>query len=104
MLRNQQVQTSRTIRNSKLDNIISDNEEETHMLIDVAISEDRNVINKETEKILIYKDLTIEIQRMSNVKNENDTTSNNNNNNNNKGNWDHLKIIQRIPEQHTGKA
>jgi hypothetical protein len=29
------------------------------MLIDVAISGDRNVIKKETEKILKYKDLTI---------------------------------------------
>jgi hypothetical protein len=40
------------------------------MLIDVAISRDRNVIKKESEKILKYKDLTIEIQRMSNVKTE----------------------------------
>jgi len=40
------------------------------MLIDVAISGDRNVIKKETEKILKYKDLTIEIQRMWNVKTE----------------------------------
>jgi len=38
------------------------------MLLDVAISEDRNMIKKETEKILRYKDITIEIQRMSNVK------------------------------------
>jgi hypothetical protein len=38
------------------------------MSIDVAISGDRNVIKKEAEKILIYKDLTIEIQRMWNVK------------------------------------
>ena len=38
------------------------------MLIDVAISGDRNMIKKETEKILNYKDLTIEIQRMWNVK------------------------------------
>jgi len=38
------------------------------MLIDVAISRDRNVIKKEAEKILKYKDLTIEIQRMWNVK------------------------------------
>jgi hypothetical protein len=29
------------------------------MLIDVAISEDRNMIKKEAEKILRYKDLTI---------------------------------------------
>jgi hypothetical protein len=40
------------------------------MLIDVAISGDRNVIKKEAEKILVlkYEDLTIEIQRMWNVK------------------------------------
>ena len=38
------------------------------MLIDVAISRERNVIKKEAEKIRKYKDLTIEIQRMWNVK------------------------------------
>jgi len=38
------------------------------MLMDVAISGYRNVIKKEAEKILKYKDLTIEIQRMWNVK------------------------------------
>jgi len=38
------------------------------MLIDVAISGDRNVIKRETEKIIKYKNLTIEIQRMWNVK------------------------------------
>jgi hypothetical protein len=38
------------------------------MLIDVAISGDRNVIKKEAKKILKYKDLTIEIQRMWKVK------------------------------------
>jgi hypothetical protein len=38
------------------------------MLIDVAISGDRIVIKKESKKILKYKDLIIEIQRMWNVK------------------------------------
>jgi len=38
------------------------------LLIDVAISGDRNVIKREAEKILKYEDLTIEIQRMWNVK------------------------------------
>jgi hypothetical protein len=38
------------------------------MLTDVAIPGDRNVIKKEAEMILKYKDLTIEIQRMWNVK------------------------------------
>jgi hypothetical protein len=38
------------------------------MLIDAAIPGDRNVIQKEAEKILKYKELTIEIQRMWNAK------------------------------------
>jgi len=38
------------------------------MLIDVAISGNRNVTKKEAEKILKYIDLAIEIQRMWNVK------------------------------------
>ena len=38
------------------------------MLIGVAISGDRNAIKKEAKKILKYKDLKIEIQRMWNVK------------------------------------
>jgi len=38
------------------------------LIIDVAIPGDRNVIKKEAEKSLKYKDLTIEIQRMWNVK------------------------------------
>ena len=38
------------------------------MLIDVAVPGDRNVIKKETEMILKYKDLILEIQCMWNVK------------------------------------
>ena len=68
ILWNQQVQNDRTIPNNKPDIIISDNEKRTYMLIDVAISGDRNVIKKEAEKILKYKDLTKEIQRMWNLK------------------------------------
>jgi hypothetical protein len=37
------------------------------VLIDFTVSGDRNVIKKEAEQILKYKDLTIEIQRMWNV-------------------------------------
>ena len=51
-----------------MDVIISDNEKGTRMLIDVAISGDRNVNRKEAENILIYKNLKTEIQRMWNVK------------------------------------
>jgi hypothetical protein len=56
------------IPNNKPDIIIRDNEKGTCMLIDVVISGDRNVIKKEAEKILKYKDLTTEIQRVWNVK------------------------------------
>jgi hypothetical protein len=38
------------------------------MLINVAIPGDRNVIQKEAENILKYKNLAVEIQRMWNVK------------------------------------
>jgi len=38
------------------------------MLIDVAIPGDKNVIEKEAKKILKYKDLIIEIERVWNVK------------------------------------
>ena len=68
MLWNQQIQTDRTIPNNKPDIIIRDKEKGTCMLIDVAISGDRNVLKKEVEKILKYEDLTKEIQRMWNVK------------------------------------
>jgi hypothetical protein len=38
------------------------------LLIDVAVPSDRNVIQKESEKKLKYKNLSIEIQRMWNMK------------------------------------
>ena len=96
ILWNQQVQTDRTIPNNKPDIIIRDNEKGTCMLIDVAISGDRNVIKKEAEKILKYKDLTIKIQRIWNVKNKSDTS-------NNRGDWGYFEVIQEICEQHTRK-
>jgi hypothetical protein len=68
ILRNQQVQTDRPIRNNKPDIIICDNEKGTCVLMDIAISEKRKVIKKEAEKILTYKDLAKEIERMWNVK------------------------------------
>jgi hypothetical protein len=45
--------------NNNPDIIIRDNKKRTCMLIDVVISGDRNLIKKEAEKILKYKDLTI---------------------------------------------
>jgi len=66
------------------------------MLIDVAITGDRNVIKKEAEKILQYEELKIEVQCMWNVKTKSDTG-------NNGGGWNRFKIIHTISEQHTGK-
>ena len=65
---NQQVQTDRTIPNNKPDVIIRNNKEGTCMLIDAAIPGNRCVFKKEAEKILKYKDLIMEVQRMWNVK------------------------------------
>ena len=97
ILWNQQVQTDRTIHNNKPDFIICDNEKRTCMLIDVANPRDRNVIKKEAEKILKYKDLTIEIQRMWNVKTKVIPVII-------RYDWDHFKVIQKIREQHTRKS
>jgi hypothetical protein len=68
ILWNQQVHTDRTIPNNKPYIIIRDNGKGTCVLIDLAIPGDRNVIKKEAKKILKYKDLIIEIQRMWNIK------------------------------------
>ena len=97
ILWNQQVRTDRTVPNNKLDIIIRDNNQGTCMLIDVAILGDRNVIKKEAQKILKYKDLIIKIQSMWNVKAKVITG-------NNGGDWSHFKITRTIPEQQTSKA
>jgi hypothetical protein len=48
--------------------LIHNNNNNNNMLIDVPVPGDRNVIKKVAEKILKYKDLIKEIQRMWNVK------------------------------------
>ena len=68
ILWNQQVQNGRTTPNNKPDIIIRDNEKGTCMLIDVAISGDRNVVKKEAKKILKYTNFTIVTQPMWTVK------------------------------------
>jgi hypothetical protein len=64
ILWNQQVQSNRTIPNNKADIVIRVNEKRTCMLKDAAFYGDRNMIKKEAEKIVKYKDLTIEIQHL----------------------------------------
>jgi hypothetical protein len=67
ILWNQQVWNSRTTPNNKLEVKIHEIKKVACMLIDSAISGDRNVIKKEAEKILKHKDFIIEIQCMWNV-------------------------------------
>ena len=62
------MRTYRTIPNNKPDIIVRDNKQGTCMLRDFAIPRERNVIKKEAEKILKYKDLVIEVPRVWNVK------------------------------------
>jgi hypothetical protein len=50
------------------DIIIKNKKDKTCLLIDVAIPSDKNVIQKEAKKKLKYKNLSIEIQRMWNMK------------------------------------
>jgi ribosome-associated translation inhibitor RaiA len=51
ILWNKKVQTDRTIPNNKPEIIVRDNENSAYMLIDFAISGERNVNKKEAEKI-----------------------------------------------------
>ena len=55
ILWNQQVQTDITIPNNKRGILNRNNGKRICMLIDVAISGDRNVIRKEAKKIIKYK-------------------------------------------------
>jgi len=61
------TQTEKFTANSP-DIIIKNKKEKTCTLIDVAISADRYVVQKEAEKKLKYKRLCTEIQRMWNLK------------------------------------
>jgi len=60
--------TNRTIPSNKPDIITHDNKKGTCMLIDAAIPRDGNVMKKEAEKILKYKDLITQIQCTWNLK------------------------------------
>ena len=62
------MQRDGTFLKNKPDVIIRYHKEGTCTLIDVTISGGRKVVKAAAEEILKYKDLTIEIQRMWNVK------------------------------------
>ena len=68
------------------------------MLIDVVICGDRNEVKKDAEKILKYKDLIKKNRNAVHVECESKIDTGNN-----RGDWNHLKITQTVPEQHTGK-
>jgi hypothetical protein len=65
---NQQAKTDRIIPNNKPDTIIRDSGKGKCLLINIAISRDRNAINKKAEKDLKCKDLTKETQCRWNTK------------------------------------
>jgi hypothetical protein len=64
VLWNQGVQTDREVLANRPDIIIKNTKNKFCLLIDVAVPLDRNVIQKESENKLKYKNLSIEIQRM----------------------------------------
>ena len=64
------MQTDTNIRDNKPNILISDYEIGARLLKDTDMSGDKNVIKRQTERILKCKDLTIDIARyMWNVKN-----------------------------------
>jgi hypothetical protein len=60
--------TNREVLAYRPDLIIKNKTDEIFLLTDIVIPSDRNVIHKEAEKKLKYKNLSIEIQRMWNTK------------------------------------
>jgi hypothetical protein len=68
LLQNQGLQTDREGLANRPDIIIKNMLGKICLLIDVAVPLDRNVIQKESEKKLKYKNLSTEIQQMWNMK------------------------------------
>lgn len=63
-----QVQTDRAITANKPNIVVQNKKQKTCIIIDVAIPSDYNIIQKEVEKKLKYKDLQIQLQRLCNIK------------------------------------
>jgi hypothetical protein len=68
VLWNQGIQTGREVLANRPDITAKNKKGKTCLLIDVAIPSDKNAIQKEAEKKLKHKNLSIEIQRMWNMK------------------------------------
>jgi hypothetical protein len=68
VLWNQEVQTEREVLANRPDIIIKNKKDKICLMTDVEIPSDRNVIQKESENKLKYKNISIEIQRMWNIK------------------------------------
>jgi hypothetical protein len=86
ILWNWQVKTFRTIANNKLEIVIRDNEKWACLLLDIAISWDTGMFNTETDKMWQYKDPTVEIQCMWNVKTKRDPIHS-------RGSWNRLNYL-----------
>jgi hypothetical protein len=68
VLWNEGIQADKEVLANRPDIIIKNMKDKICLLTDVAIQSDSNVIQKESEKKLKYKNLSIEIQRMWNMK------------------------------------
>jgi hypothetical protein len=68
VLWNQGVRTDREVLANRFHIIIKNKKDKICLLIDAALPSDKYVIQKESEKKLTYKNLSIEIQRMWNMK------------------------------------
>jgi hypothetical protein len=64
------VKTARTILNSEPKSIIVDNEEGKCQRVDIEVLGRRILMKKETEKTLIYKYFTIEVQCICKMKSD----------------------------------
>ena len=92
ILRNELLETGRTVHNRKPDVIIRDNNKGSCVLIMWQFEDDRNVTKNEAQKIPKYKDLNNRITAHVECENKNGTR-------NKWGERNHLKITQTIPEQ-----
>ena len=61
------IQTDRRIQARRPDIVVIDKIKRTTKIIDIAVPDDRNIMDKEKEKIQKYQDLRLEITRLWNT-------------------------------------